>query len=133
MTKVDRASMSQSLEVRCPFLDHDFIEYVWSIPSKYKVKGNTGKWILRKALCEKVPKKLLSKSKQGFEIPLGSLLRGPLKDWAESLLNSSDIKCNGLLRKDFVDILWTNHLEGKRDESKKLWNILMLQSWLINQ
>ena len=66
MTKVDRASMSKSLEVRCPFLDHDFIEYAWSIPVKYKVKGNTGKWILRKAFEDYLPKSIVWRQKEQF-------------------------------------------------------------------
>ena len=131
--KVDRASMFNSLETRAPFLDHRVIDLVWSLPISMKMRKGTSKWILRQILYKYVPKDLIERPKMGFGIPVGRWLRGPLKDWAEGLLNESRIKQEGFFNSKFVHLRWQEHLSGKRDWFYFLWAILMFQEWLEEQ
>ncbi len=129
LVKVDRAGMSTSLETRMPFLDHELIEYVWKLPHSFKNRNGQGKWILRKILNKYVPKQLTNRSKMGFAIPIDIWLRGPLREWAENLLNERKIKQEGYLNANLVSNKWYEHLSGKRNWSGLLWNVLMFQSW----
>ena len=97
LVKVDRAAMASSLETRIPFLDHKLIEYVWKIPQSLKLRDGQGKWILKNILNQYVPKNLTERPKKGFEIPLGAWLCGPLKDWADNLLNEKRLQQEALL------------------------------------
>ncbi len=130
LCKVDRASMHHSLEVRAPFLDHNLIEYIFCINQKYK-KNNKGKWITKEILKKHIPLEYLSRVKTGFSVPIDSWLRGPLKDWGESLINKQMIEKYDFLNFDSVKAIWENHQNGF-NKNKQLWNILMLQSWLNN-
>lgn len=130
LVKVDRAGMSTSLETRMPFLDHELIEYVWKLPHSFKNRNGQGKWILRNILNKYVPKQLTNRSKMGFAIPIDTWLRGPLREWAENLLNERKIKQEGYLNANLVSNKWYEHLSGKRNWSGLLWNVLMFQSWI---
>tara|TARA_B110000008_G_C16827246_1_gene507043 strand:+ start:13 stop:810 length:798 start_codon:yes stop_codon:yes gene_type:complete len=130
LCKVDRASMGVSLETRVPFLDHKIVELAWRMPLKMKINDTTGKSILRNILYKHVPKKLIERPKAGFSIPLSDWLKGPLKDWAETLLDKSRLEKEGNLNADYVQLLWSEHIMGKRNWTFKLWSILMFQSWL---
>ena len=130
LCKVDRAAMGNSLETRVPFLDHKIVELAWRMPLEMKINNFKGKSILRNILYKYVPKQLIERPKAGFSIPLGEWLKGPLKEWAEVLLESSRIEKEGYLNSNYVNQLWVDHLTGKRDGTFKIWSILMFQSWL---
>ena len=130
LCKVDRAAMSVSLETRVPFLDHKIVELAWRIPLSMKIKGDEGKSILRNILYKNVPKSLIERPKAGFSIPLAEWLREPLRDWAEALLDPSRLEAEGYLNSDYIQIIWKEHLEGKKNWTNRLWSILMFQSWL---
>tara|TARA_Y100000748_G_scaffold13216_2_gene10735 strand:- start:6714 stop:8729 length:2016 start_codon:yes stop_codon:yes gene_type:complete len=130
LCKVDRAAMSVSLETRVPFLDHKIVELAWKTPIDMKIKGSTGKSILRNILYKHVPKNLIERPKAGFSIPLADWLRGPLRDWAEALIEPSRIDSEGYLHSDYVQKIWNEHLKLKRNWTNRLWSILIFQSWL---
>lgn len=130
LTKVDRAAMGVSLETRVPFLDHRVVEFAWRIPMKYKLHNGEGKWILKQILFKYVPQNLIERPKMGFGVPIDSWLRGPLRDWADALLNAERLSSEGFLKPDAVQRLWREHLSGQRNWQYQLWNILMLQLWL---
>ncbi len=129
LTKVDRASMAVSLETREPLLDHRLIAFAWRLPLGFKVRGATGKWVLRKVLERYVPPGIVSGSKMGFGVPLGDWLRGPLRGWAEDLLDESRLKREGLFNPSIVAARWREHLNGERPWEYHLWDILMFQAW----
>ena len=95
-----------------------------------KIKGSTGKSILRNILYRHVPKNLIERPKAGFSIPLADWLRGPLRDWAEALIDPSRIDSEGYLCSDYIQKIWNEHLQLKRNWSNRLWSILIFQSWL---
>jgi asparagine synthase (glutamine-hydrolysing) len=129
LTKVDRASMAASLEVRVPFLDHRLIEHAWRLPLSSKVHHGQGKWLLRQILHKYVPRHLVERPKMGFGVPLDSWLRDPLREWAETLLDSQKLKSQGLLNAEIITKKWTEHLAGERNWQYQLWNVLMFQAW----
>ena len=130
LCKVDRAAMGVSLETRVPFLDYKIVELAWRIPPSLKIRGAEGKFILRNILYKYVPKSLIERPKAGFSIPLSDWLKGPLRDWANKLLNQSRIEEEGYLDPQFVETIWSQHLNGERDWTFRLWSILMFQAWL---
>ena len=133
LVKVDRAAMSASLETRAPYLDHRVVELALALPKRMLVRGQEGKWALRQVLDRYVPRRLIDRPKAGFEVPLGAWLRGPLRSWAESLLNSSKLAEQGLLNERQVSKLWHQHLSGHFDRSQQLWNVLMFQAWFESE
>lgn len=133
LAKVDRASMSVSLETRAPFLNKKLFEFAMSIPLAMKNNGESSKLILREVLDKYVPKNLMRGPKKGFSIPLAEWLRGPLKDWAESLLNEDSVVKSGILDPKMVQAIWHEHLSGKKNLQNILWSILMFQAWYAAQ
>jgi asparagine synthase (glutamine-hydrolysing) len=130
LVKADRASMAVSLEARCPMLDHRVVEFAWRLPSSFKVRAGKGKWLLRRVLSRYVPEALYERPKQGFNVPTGAWLKGPLRDWAEALLARPRIQSEGLLDSEVVGACWNDHLAGRCDRSGELWAILMFEAWL---
>jgi asparagine synthase (glutamine-hydrolysing) len=129
LTKVDRASMAVALEARVPLLDHRVVEFAWRLPRNAKVRNRTAKWLLRQVLYRHVPPALIERPKMGFGIPLSEWLRGPLRTWAETLLNESRLADAALLDHKVVRRFWQEHLEGGRNWQYLLWNVLMLEAW----
>jgi asparagine synthase (glutamine-hydrolysing) len=130
LVKVDRAAMANSLETRVPLLDHRVIELAWSLPMSMKIRNGESKWILRQVLYQYVPKKLIERPKAGFSIPLGHWLRGPLREWAEGLLDERRLQQEGFFNVQYIRVKWQAHLEGTRNNQSFLWNVLMFQMWL---
>jgi len=129
LTKVDRASMGESLEVRVPFLDHRVVEHAWRMPLDLKVRGGDSKWLLKQVLYRFVPQELIDRPKMGFGVPIDEWLRGPMRDWAEELLDERSIANEGFFHAAEVRATWQQHLSGKADWQHLLWPILMFQAW----
>jgi asparagine synthase (glutamine-hydrolysing) len=128
LVKVDRASMAASLETRAPFLDHRVAAVAWQLPLSMKIRGGVGKWALRQLLDRYVPRPLIDRPKAGFAMPIGPWLRGPLRTWAEELLDPELLR-QGFLQPSPIQRIWRAHLAGA-DHTPRLWSILMWQAWL---
>lgn len=129
LVKVDRAAMATSLETRAPFLDHRVFEFAWRLQPEMKIRAGQGKWLLRQMLSHYVPNQLLDRPKQGFGVPIDSWLRGPLRAWAEGLLEESRLRHEGWLQAAPIRRAWKEHLSGQKNWQHALWVILMFQAW----
>ncbi len=129
LTKVDRASMAVSLEARVPLLDTEVVELAWRLPQSFKVHQGVGKWVLREVLARYVPRKLFERPKMGFGIPIDAWLRGPLREWAEDLLNESRLAQAGFFDAKAVRQVWQAHLSGGQNLQYLLWTILTFEAW----
>lgn len=130
LVKVDRAAMTNSLETRVPFLDHRVVELASRLPMHMKMRDGKSKWLLRQVLYQYVPKELIERPKTGFGIPLGEWLRGPLRDWVESMLDEKRLVREGYFNVHYIRTLWHAHLSCKKNNQTLLWSILMFQAWL---
>ncbi|WP_026001390.1 asparagine synthase (glutamine-hydrolyzing) [Pseudomonas donghuensis] len=133
LTKLDRAAMAVSLEGRAPFLDHNIVELAWRLPLSVKFREGESKWVLKQVLYRHVDRALLERPKMGFGVPLREWLQGPLREWAEALLDERRLEEQGHFNVSMVRGLWSEHLSGKKNRSTVLWNILMFQAWLAHQ
>lgn len=128
LVKLDRATMANSLEGRCPLLDHRVVEFSWRLPSNMKVRDGTGKWILRQLLRRYLPQHLIERPKQGFDVPIAGWLRGPLRNWATDLLADMRTESSDVLDTAKIDACWRDHIDGQ-NRSRELWSALMFQAW----
>lgn len=128
LQKVDRASMAVALEARPPLLDHRVVEFAWRLPRRFKIRNGETKWLLRRVAERMVPKQLLDRPKMGFGIPLAEWLRGPLRGWAEDLIDPKRLG-GGFLDTDAARQLWSEHLGGRRNWAYALWTVLMFEAW----
>lgn len=128
LAKVDRATMAVALEARVPLLDHRVAEFAWRVPYRQKYREGRGKWLLRAVLYRHVPRELVDRPKMGFSVPVGEWLRGPLRDWAEDLLQAPRLADAGLAPGPIRE-RWSDHLSGTRNWDNAIWAVLMLQSW----
>jgi asparagine synthase (glutamine-hydrolysing) len=126
LVKVDRASMANSLEVRCPLLDHKLVELIARMPSGLKLRNGQGKYIFKKAMQSILPPDVLTRRKQGFSVPVAEWFRGELKEFAhDTIFRRQD----GLLNHAYLSRCWKQHEKGQRDWSALLWCVLMFRTW----
>ena len=129
LTKVDRMSMANSLEVRVPFLDHTLVEYAFRLKGDIKLRGKTGKYILMETFKDILPPAIHNRPKYGFEMPIGACLRNELKFLIDEYLDKDLIKKQGLFNFNIIDGLIKNHMGNRRDTSWHLWNLIVFQHW----
>jgi asparagine synthase (glutamine-hydrolysing) len=129
LTKVDRAASAAGLTIRMPFLDPALVDFSWTLPPALKLRGRVNKWLLRQVLYRHVPPAILERPKMGFDVPIGAWLRGPLRDWAEDLLDEQRLRREGIFEPAPIRAIWREHLSERRNRQGPLWVVLMFQAW----
>jgi len=129
LAKVDRASMSVGLEARVPLLDHRLLEFAWSLPKRMRLRNGTSKWLLRQVLYRHVPATIVDRPKSGFAVPIAAWLRGPLREWAESLIDEQRLAEEGWFDPAPIRHAWTEHLAGRGNHWEALWGVCVAQAW----
>jgi asparagine synthase (glutamine-hydrolysing) len=130
LTKVDRAAMAYGLEVRPPMLDNEMIDWAFSLSSQYKVRGRSGKYLLKRAARGHLPDEIIDRPKKGFGIPLASWMRGPLRERLGQAFGSSPVWDSNLLERSAFQTWNREHQERQKDRSKPLWALLVLDHWM---
>ena len=130
LTKVDRMSMAHAVEVRPPFLDHRIVEFAASLDPSLKIRGSSQKFVLKELMRGKLPSTVLRRKKIGFDIPAHEWLRGPMRPWAEELLDESRLNNEGYFCPAPIRQKWSEHVSGRRNWQAQMWGVLMFQSWL---
>ena len=130
LTKVDRTTMAVGLEARAPLLDYRVVEYAWRVPFAFKRRDSSDKWLLKELLRRYLPARLVDRGKKGFGAPIGGWLQGPLRDWAEALLDQQRLRSEGYFEPSIIGTLWQEFLRGNTGLHKRLWSVLMFQAWL---
>ncbi|MEO1574825.1 MAG: asparagine synthase-related protein, partial [Pseudomonadota bacterium] len=130
LTKVDRASMAHGLEVRVPFLDHEFVEWVSGVNVDMKLNGREGKYVLKSALTRKLPHEILYREKMGFAVPLGSWMRGPLRERVEESVCGERMADSGFFEPNMLREIVDDHVAGRRDYTPVIWGLLMFDGFL---
>ncbi len=130
LVKLDRGAMAVSLETRVPFLDRQVLDLAWSLPLQVKLRDGQTKWPLRQVLQRHIPADLVDRPKMGFGFPIGRLLRGPLREWADHLLADRRLRAQGLLDPAPIRRAWAAHCSGSQDLGYELWDVLVLQGWI---
>jgi asparagine synthase (glutamine-hydrolysing) len=131
-TKVDRASMAHSLEVREPLMDHPLVEWLASLPSSLKVRGREGKVLLKKAMEPYLPREIMYRPKMGFAVPLAQWFRGPLRQRVRDAVLGPELAETGFFNEKYLRHLVDAHQSGARDYGASLWSLLMFQAFLAN-
>jgi len=129
LPKVDRMSMAHSLEVRVPYLDHDVADWMLALPGRFKSAGTRGKPLLRRVSTALLPREMVSRRKQGFDVPISAWLRGALREALTDLLSSDAVRRRGLFRPEEVARMVREHLEEQADHGEKLWLLMALEGW----
>lgn len=129
LTKVDRASMANSLEVRAPFLDADFAAYAATIPPAFKLRNFQTKWILKEAMKDRLPASIIAKKKQGFAVPVAKWLKEDLKDLLMAAFDKKKIDREGIFSYDYIKVMLREYLEGRKDLRKEIWALFMFEMW----
>jgi asparagine synthase len=129
LVKVDRASVGVGLKVRIPLLDHRVVEFARRIALSMLIRDDRSKWLLRQVLYRYVPAPLVDRPKLGFFVPISSWLRGPMREWAEALLDTRRLRSDGYLNLQPIRQQWNEHLRGSRNWSRELWEVLVSQAW----
>jgi len=129
LVKVDRASMASSLEVRAPFLDHELMEFIMGLPSRWKLKGLTSKYILKKAMKNWLPGEVITRPKKGFGVPIAKWIKGELNELFKDLFSPDRIRQEGFLNPEYVTTLLQDHVANRRDNRKQLWTLLVWELW----
>ena len=129
LPKIARTALASGLAIHSPFLDEQLVAFGWSLPCAMKLKAGVNKWLLLRLLHRYLPAALVDRPKAGFDVPLGSWLRGPLRDWAEALLDEKRLSAEGVFRPAPIRRLWRQHLEGRRNWQSPLWVVLVFQAW----
>jgi asparagine synthase (glutamine-hydrolysing) len=132
LVKVDRASMSVGLEARVPMLDHRVVEFALQLPLQMKVRGRSGKWLLKQVLGKYVPDSRPERLKMGFGVPVGEWVKGPLREWSESLLCEERLRRGDFLNPKRAREQWTRHLAGESGGGDCVWHVLAFQAWLAS-
>jgi asparagine synthase (glutamine-hydrolysing) len=129
LTKTDRAACAAGLHIRLPFLDDSLVLFGWSLPKNLKVRDGMTRWLMREVAHRYLPREIVERRKVGFDVPIGAWLRGPLRDWAEDLLDETRLRREGVFNPREIRAKWREHLDGRRNWQGPLWVVLMFQAW----